>query len=73
MTWAAASRDICQPPLAGPAVPTPWDEQLQDAMAQICLAVHEESLLEVLSDDLGIPRERCAVCSASRLLACLRA
>jgi len=39
-------------PLAGPAVPTPWDPQLADAMTQHGLAVHEEAQLHHLLPDL---------------------
>ncbi|MET7636852.1 TIGR02679 family protein [Streptomyces sp. NPDC005078] len=39
-------------PLAGPALPTPWDPQLAATMAQNDLAVHEEAQLHRLLPDL---------------------
>lgn len=40
-------------PLSGAATATPWDRQLAAQMAATGVAVHEESLLAVLLDDLG--------------------
>jgi uncharacterized protein (TIGR02679 family) len=40
-------------PLSGPPIATPWDEDLGRAMHALGVAVHEESLLDVLLADLS--------------------